>query len=89
MNMQLNEFDTVMEQIGFGKVHCYIMLTLGLLQMLTIHETMGMGIIAPSALFWASYVLLTSGAILRIKWVVDGFYYTLYQLVYLLLVPAL
>ncbi|EDW06607.2 LOW QUALITY PROTEIN: uncharacterized protein Dmoj_GI11242, partial [Drosophila mojavensis] len=49
MNMQLNEFDTVMEQIGFGKVHCYIMLTLGLLQMLTIHETMGMGIIAPSA----------------------------------------
>ncbi|XP_017966239.1 synaptic vesicle 2-related protein isoform X2 [Drosophila navojoa] len=38
-----------MEQIGFGKVHCYIMLTLGLLQMLTIHETMGMGIIAPSA----------------------------------------
>ncbi|KAM8701693.1 hypothetical protein ACLKA7_007813 [Drosophila subpalustris] len=49
MNVQLNEFDTVMEQIGFGKVHCYVMLTLGLLQMLTIHETMGMGIIAPSA----------------------------------------
>lgn len=69
--MQLNEFDTVMEQIGklqflitllktyslikislyagFGRVHCYVMLTLGLLQMLTIHETMGMGIIAPSS----------------------------------------
>ncbi|XP_030560283.1 synaptic vesicle glycoprotein 2A-like isoform X3 [Drosophila novamexicana] len=49
MNDQLNEFDAVMEQIGFGKVHCYVMLTLGLLQMLTIHETMGMGIIATSA----------------------------------------
>ncbi|XP_064548213.1 synaptic vesicle glycoprotein 2C [Drosophila montana] len=47
--MNFNEFDDVMEQIGFGKVHCYVMLTLGLLQMLTIHETMGMGIIAPSA----------------------------------------
>lgn len=34
---------------GFGKVHCYVILTLGLLQMLTIHETMGMGIIGPSA----------------------------------------
>ncbi|XP_068155547.1 synaptic vesicle glycoprotein 2A [Drosophila tropicalis] len=49
MNFHLNEFDNVMEQIGFGRVHVYATLTLGLLQMFTIHETMGIGIIGPAS----------------------------------------
>ncbi|XP_036673732.3 synaptic vesicle glycoprotein 2B isoform X1 [Drosophila suzukii] len=34
---------------GFGRVHLFATLTLGLLQMLTIQETMGMGTIGPAA----------------------------------------
>ncbi|XP_034664944.1 synaptic vesicle glycoprotein 2B [Drosophila subobscura] len=49
MNQQLTEFDTVMEQIGFGRVHLFATLTLGLLQMMAILETMGVGIIGPAA----------------------------------------
>ncbi|XP_030370047.1 synaptic vesicle glycoprotein 2C [Scaptodrosophila lebanonensis] len=49
MTHNLDAFDVVMEEIGFGKVHLYAMITNGLLQMMTIHETMGMGIVAPAA----------------------------------------
>ncbi|EDW44839.1 GM15418 [Drosophila sechellia] len=45
----MEHFDAVMEDIGFGRVHLFATLTLGLLQMLTIQETMGMGIIGPAA----------------------------------------
>ncbi|XP_043651305.1 synaptic vesicle glycoprotein 2A isoform X2 [Drosophila teissieri] len=45
----MEHFDSVMEDIGFGRVHLFATLTLGLLQMLTIQETMGMGIIGPAA----------------------------------------
>ncbi|XP_017111140.1 uncharacterized protein LOC108135082 isoform X2 [Drosophila elegans] len=45
----MEHFDLVMDEIGFGKVHVFATLTLGLLQMLTIHETMGMGIIGPAS----------------------------------------
>ncbi|XP_017039647.1 synaptic vesicle glycoprotein 2B [Drosophila ficusphila] len=45
----MEHFDMVMEEIGFGKVHLFATLTLGLLQMLTIHETMGMGVIGPAS----------------------------------------
>ncbi|EDW28046.1 GL27291 [Drosophila persimilis] len=49
MHQHLSEFDVVMEQIGFGKVHLFATVTLGLLQMMAILETMGMGIIGPAA----------------------------------------
>lgn len=45
----MDNFNLVMDQIGFGKVHLFATLTLGLLQMLTIHETMGMGILGPAS----------------------------------------
>ncbi|EDV42338.2 uncharacterized protein Dana_GF17931 [Drosophila ananassae] len=46
---RMEHFDRVMEQIGFGKVHLFALLTLGLLQMLTFQETMGMGVVAPAS----------------------------------------
>lgn len=34
---------------GFGKAHVFAILTLGLLQMLTVPETMGMGVVGPAS----------------------------------------
>ncbi|XP_041675430.1 synaptic vesicle glycoprotein 2C-like [Drosophila eugracilis] len=45
----MEHFDIVMEEIGFGSVHLFATIALGLVQMLTIHETMGMGVIGPAA----------------------------------------
>ncbi|XP_017026805.1 synaptic vesicle glycoprotein 2B isoform X2 [Drosophila kikkawai] len=45
----MDNFNQVIDQIGFGSMHLYATITLGLLQMLTIHETMGMGIIGPAS----------------------------------------
>ncbi|XP_041674876.1 synaptic vesicle glycoprotein 2A-like isoform X2 [Drosophila eugracilis] len=45
----MENFNIVMEEIGFGRVHLFATITLGLVQMLTIHETMGMAVIGPAA----------------------------------------
>ncbi|XP_043067576.1 putative transporter SVOPL [Drosophila bipectinata] len=45
----MEHFDRAMEGIGFGKVHVFVIVTLGLIQMLTVPETMGMGIVGPAS----------------------------------------